>query len=78
MLKKLKYISVHTEGSNNCDKANSKVRLIFSPLFARSLFQTARFEEETAMSTNRESNFVAVGYRNRTENSQERGKSLLC
>lgn len=77
MLKKLKYILVHTEGSINYDKAN-KVRLISSPLFVRSIFQTARFEEETAMPTNRESNFVTVGYRNRTENPQERGKSLFC
>lgn len=46
-------------------------------MFARAVFQTARFEEETAMSTDQGSNFDAVGYRNRAENPQERSKFTL-
>lgn len=76
MLKKLsKYTSFHTEGSSDSDKHNSKVWLTSSPLFARSVLQTARFEEKTTMPADQGSNFIAVGDRNCAENPLKRGMS---
>lgn len=70
------FISHHTKGSRDSNEDNNKVRLISSPLLTRPVLQIAKFEEETTMSADRGSNFVAVGDRNRAENSRERGKSV--
>lgn len=75
MLKKLsKYTSFNAERSSDSDEHN-KVWHISSPLFVRSVLQTARFEGKTTMPADRGSNFAAVGDRNCAENPQKRGMS---
>lgn len=51
--------------------------LISSLLFIRSVPQTANSEEATTMHANRQSNFVAIGDRNRAKNSHEKSEFIL-